>query len=60
MQVIRRGNRVKRFHTVDLLVPETVGHHSANVMAILVELHHPQTYNQQNKLRLKYQQFLNY
>ena len=28
---IRGGNRVKRYHTVDILVPETVGHHSANV-----------------------------
>jgi len=27
----RAGNAVKRFHTVNLLVEETVGHHSANV-----------------------------
>ncbi len=27
----RNGSRVKRFHTVDCHVPETVGHHSANV-----------------------------
>ena len=30
----RNGNKVKRFHTVNSLVTETVGHHSAN-MAIL-------------------------
>lgn len=33
----RDGNRVKRYHTVDALVGETVGHHSAN-MAILCVL----------------------
>jgi 5'-deoxynucleotidase YfbR-like HD superfamily hydrolase len=27
----RRGNKVKRYHTVDCHVQETVGHHSANV-----------------------------
>lgn len=27
----RGGNAVKRFHTTNLLVPETVGHHSAGV-----------------------------
>jgi 5'-deoxynucleotidase YfbR-like HD superfamily hydrolase len=33
----RSGNRVKRYHTVDAVVGETVGHHSAN-MAILCVL----------------------
>ncbi len=33
----RDGNRVKRYHTVDTVVGETVGHHSAN-MAILCVL----------------------
>ncbi len=37
IQRYRNGNRVKRFHTVDTLVGETVGHHSAN-MAILCVL----------------------
>lgn len=32
----RTGNAVKRYHTINLLVPETVGHHSANV-AILCD-----------------------
>lgn len=37
IQRYRNGNRVKRYHTVDTLVGETVGHHSAN-MAILCVL----------------------
>jgi 5'-deoxynucleotidase YfbR-like HD superfamily hydrolase len=37
----RNGNRVKRYHTLDTLVAETVGHHSAN-MAVLVTLIYPE------------------
>lgn len=37
----RGGNKVKRYHTIDLLVPETVGHHSAN-MAVLVTMIYPE------------------
>lgn len=33
----RAGTRVKRFHTLDLVVPETVGHHSCNV-ALLISI----------------------
>lgn len=32
----RGGTRVKRYHTVDCLVGETVGHHSANVAILCV------------------------
>ena len=35
---IRRGYNVKRFHTTKRLQEETVGHHSANVAAILLRL----------------------
>ena len=35
---IREGNAVKRFHTSPRIVPEIVGHHSANVCAILLRL----------------------
>jgi 5'-deoxynucleotidase YfbR-like HD superfamily hydrolase len=38
IQMVRSGNKVRRFHTVDLLVPETVGHHSANVALICAYL----------------------
>jgi 5'-deoxynucleotidase YfbR-like HD superfamily hydrolase len=31
VQKYRGGTRVKRYHTVDCMVSETVGHHSANV-----------------------------
>lgn len=34
----RAGNAVKRYHTQPRLIPETVGHHSANVCAILLHL----------------------
>ena len=34
---LRAGIWVKRFHTLDLIVPETVGHHSCNV-ALLVTI----------------------
>lgn len=34
----RNGNMVKRYHTVDLLVPETVGHHSANVALLCLAI----------------------
>jgi 5'-deoxynucleotidase YfbR-like HD superfamily hydrolase len=37
---IRNGMRVRRFHTVDMHVTETVGHHSANV-AMLCQVLHP-------------------
>lgn len=40
IQAYRNGNRVKRYHTIDLLVGETVGHHSAN-MAVLVTMIYP-------------------
>ena len=41
LNVVRKGNQVKRYHTVNLLVPETVGHHSANVAGILIAIFHP-------------------
>ena len=34
----RAGNNVKRYHTVNMLVQETVGHHSANVAILCVIL----------------------
>jgi len=34
----RKGNAVKRFHTVNVLVEETVGHHSANVALLCIRL----------------------
>lgn len=34
----RNGTAVKRFHTVNLLVGETVGHHSANVALLCASL----------------------
>lgn len=34
----RAGNKVKRYHTCDTLVEETVGHHSANVAVLCVLL----------------------
>lgn len=37
VQQFRSGARVKRFHTLDLIVPETVGHHSCNV-ALLISI----------------------
>jgi len=36
---IRGGMNVKRFHTTNRAQEETVGHHSANVCAILLRLH---------------------
>jgi 5'-deoxynucleotidase YfbR-like HD superfamily hydrolase len=36
VKAYRNGNRVKRYHTVDILVGETVGHHSANVAILCV------------------------
>lgn len=38
IKMIRNGNKVKRYHTVDTLVPETVGHHSANVAHLVMSL----------------------
>lgn len=38
IRMIRNGNKVKRYHTVDTLVPETVGHHSANVAHIVLAI----------------------
>lgn len=38
LRMMRNGNRVKRYHTVDTLVPETVGHHSANVAHIVLAI----------------------
>lgn len=35
---IRRGLNVKRFHTVQRITEETVGHHSANVAHLLLRL----------------------
>lgn len=35
---LRAGNNVKRFHTTHRTQEETVGHHSANVCAILLRL----------------------
>ena len=34
----RNGNKVQRFHTVNSRVPETVGHHSANMAILCVVL----------------------
>jgi len=38
---IRAGNRVKRYHTQEILKEERVGQHCANVCAILIDLYHP-------------------
>ena len=38
IQIMRAGTKVKRFHTLDLIVPETVGHHSCNVALMLTVL----------------------
>jgi 5'-deoxynucleotidase YfbR-like HD superfamily hydrolase len=38
IKTVRAGYKVKRFHTVDLIVGETVGHHSANVAMLCVIL----------------------
>lgn len=38
VQQMRSGAKVKRFHTLDLIVPETVGHHSCNVALLLTVL----------------------
>ena len=38
---IRRGMKVKRFHTEQLLTEDTVGHHSANVAALILWLYRP-------------------
>lgn len=38
IKMIRNGNKVKRYHTVDTLVVETVGHHSANVAHLVMTL----------------------
>lgn len=38
IRMIRNGNRVKRYHTVDTLVTETIGHHSANVAHIVLAI----------------------
>lgn len=35
---LRSGTKVKRFHTLDLIIPETVGHHSCNVALLLTVL----------------------
>jgi len=46
LEDLREGLRVKRFHTVDVLREETVGHHSANVCLILMYLYgegHPRS-----------------
>jgi 5'-deoxynucleotidase YfbR-like HD superfamily hydrolase len=40
IRYIRDGMRVRRYHTVDMNVTETVGHHSANV-AMLCQVLHP-------------------
>jgi len=34
----RSGNKVKRYHTCDTIVGETVGHHSANVAILCVQI----------------------
>lgn len=41
LNMMRRGLRVIRFHTEPTLHPETVGHHSAGVAAILIFMHAP-------------------
>lgn len=38
VRIARAANNVKRFHTVERIREETVGHHSANVGAILLYL----------------------
>ena len=38
---IRSGMLVKRFHTQSILREDTVGHHSANVAALIIWLCHP-------------------
>lgn len=34
----RSANKVKRYHTIDLIVPETVGHHCANVALLCAHI----------------------
>lgn len=41
MQKYRRGYAVKRWHTETVLVEQNVGHHSANVAALIIELYAP-------------------
>jgi 5'-deoxynucleotidase YfbR-like HD superfamily hydrolase len=38
VEFARRGTQVRRYHTVNLIVPETVGHHSANVALLVTSL----------------------
>ena len=38
---IRSGMLVKRFHTQSIIQEDTVGHHSANVAALIIWLSHP-------------------
>lgn len=40
-EIIRAGNEVRRYHTEPVLVQETVGHHTANVLALLIDLYSP-------------------
>ena len=39
---VRKGLRVKRFHTETVLREDTVGHHSANVAALILWLYEPE------------------
>jgi 5'-deoxynucleotidase YfbR-like HD superfamily hydrolase len=41
MNKYRRGYAVKRWHTETVLVEQNVGHHSAGVAALLIELYAP-------------------
>jgi 5'-deoxynucleotidase YfbR-like HD superfamily hydrolase len=43
LHIYRRGFKVKRWHTETVLREDTVGHHSANVAAIILHLYHPAT-----------------
>lgn len=41
-KLLRRSNQVRRYHTEPVIRDETVGHHCANVCAILIDLYQPE------------------
>lgn len=42
LQTLRDGMRVHRYHTSDLIVAETVGHHTCGVLSIIHYLYYPE------------------
>lgn len=41
LELYRRGMRLKRWHTMEPTVQQNIGHHSAGVCSIIIELYHP-------------------